>query len=131
MKITALIVCVAVVAGLYVRLAPSDPTRWHIDPLTAPDPGQGGVLQRVEGAGPDALARFETLLKSEPRTDHLAGETSEGRITYIARSKWIGFPDYITAAQDGDDLVVLSRLRFGSSDLGVNRARLERLLQRL
>lgn len=127
------ILCFAIVGVslAYARLAPSDASRWHIDPALAQDPGAGGVMRRIEGPGQDALARFDTAIMGEPRVTRLAGSTETGRITYIARSVVMGFPDYVTVQLDGSDLVVLSRLRFGRSDLGVNRARLERVLERL
>ncbi|MFC3118172.1 DUF1499 domain-containing protein [Jhaorihella thermophila] len=52
-------------------------------------------------------------------------------ITYISRTPTIGFPDYTTVWQDGDRLVVWGRLRFGRSDFGVNRARVEAWLKAL
>jgi hypothetical protein len=45
MKFTFLILAAAFLAFLaYVRLAPSDAAKWHIDPLTAAYPGPAGVL---------------------------------------------------------------------------------------
>jgi uncharacterized protein (DUF1499 family) len=61
----------------------------------------------------------------------LAGSVEEGRMTWVARSALWGFPDYITAEAGPKGLAVWSRLRFGRSDLGVNRARLEDWLARL
>jgi hypothetical protein len=119
------------IAAALVRLAPSDPERWHIDPATAPDPEAGGVKTRVTYNVPDALARFEAALMAEPRITLLAGTPEEGRMTFVARSLVMGFPDYITVSREDTELVILSRLRFGRSDLGVNRARLERVLDRL
>jgi uncharacterized protein (DUF1499 family) len=49
----------------------------------------------------------------------------EGRITYITRTKIIGFPDYTTVQQDGDVLRIHGRLRFGRKDFGVNKARVD------
>ena len=45
-------------------------------------------------------------------------------VTYITRTQVLGFPDYTTAAQDGDLLKVYARLRFGRSDLGANKERI-------
>lgn len=111
----------------YVRLAPSDPARWHVDPREASDPGRAGTLQRRVGD----LAGFDRAVAAEPRMTLLAGGPQEGRATYVARSLVWGFPDYVSVAEDGADLVILSRLRFGGSDLGANAARLERLFQRM
>lgn len=128
------IVAILVFVGLgvaAVRLAPSDAAVWHIDPRTAKDPGDAGVLVRHEIAGKDVLARFDAAIRQEPRLTVLAGSVRDGSVTYIARSRVIGFPDYITVARADGALVILSRLRFGQSDLGVNKARLERVLERL
>ena len=52
-------------------------------------------------------------------------------LTYITRSAAIGFPDYTTARQDGDQLVIWARQRFGRSDFGVNRRRVDGWLDAL
>ena len=149
MKIAlVIVVCLAllVAVGLaYIRLAPSDPTRWHVDPLTADSPGEGGFLLRPDGGDarpdvhdttPQALLRaFDRTARARPRTRVLAGSVAEGRITYVARSRLMGFPDYVTVqavpADGGAALAILARSRFGRSDLGVNRARTERWLDML
>ena len=120
MKFAAVIVVLSILGLAYVRLAPSDPARWHVDPTLAVDPGNRGVLRR----NPVAIAEFDRIARARPRVEVLAGSVAEGHITYVVRSAVLGFPDYITAKQDGADLVVLSRLRFGLADMGVNRARL-------
>ena len=138
---TALILLLGLVAlGIaWVRIAPSDPVRWHVDPTEAL-PGEGRFVVRPEGGdrafGPvdtppaDLLTRFDRIASETPRTVRLAGSPETGRITYVTRSRVIGFPDYTTvAAWTGPDgktrLAVFARLRFGRSDLGVNRARVE------
>lgn len=137
MKLTLVLGVLVVALLAYVRLAPSDPARWHVDPETASEPGAGGVLLHHPVAAPanEALARFDAIASASPRIRVLAGSVDEGLVTYIVRSQWVGFPDYVTvkAVPDGDKsvLILLSRLRFGVSDLGVNRARLDRWLQRL
>ena len=52
-------------------------------------------------------------------------------MTYVTRSKWMGFPDYATVKQSGEVLELWSRLRFGTMDQGVNKARVERWLAAL
>ena len=129
---------VLAVAGVaYVRLAPSDATRWHVPVADAPEPGAGGVKRLsdpYEGTPEEVLARFAAIAEKAGAT-RLAGSPSENHITYVARSRVIGFPDYITAQGVAEDdtarLHVLSRLRFGQSDLGVNRRRLEEWLSRM
>lgn len=50
-------------------------------------------------------------------------------MTYITRTAIMGFPDYTTVmiepAGDGAALLAFARARFGHSDLGNNRARLQ------
>ena len=115
------------VALAYVRWAPSDPVRWH-EPVVAERSGDfGSGAVRVLRAGPGALARIDAAARALPRTSVLAGTVAEGRITYVTRSRWFGFPDYTTVEQEGDVVRMLARLRFGRSDLGVNGQRLDRL----
>lgn len=142
MKLVLIVVFVLIVAAqAFVRLAPSDPSRWHVDPRSAPDPGEGGVrLLPGEGktfaVSPEALLQaFDRVAMEEPRVSRLAGSVEEGRITYVARSLLWGFPDYVSVtavpAEGGAQLAVYSRLRFGRGDMGVNRKRLDRWLHRL
>mgnify|MGYP001093812450 CR=1 FL=1 len=125
--LTALIVGGLGFAG-WVRGAPSDPARWHVSPPVARDTDRpGGVIRVVAGD----MAALDEIIRAEPRTKVLAGSVAEGRLTYITRSALWGFPDYCTVEQQGGNLVVWSRLRFGRSDMGVNRARVTRWLDRL
>ena len=125
------IVLALVLGGLaYIRLAPSDPARWHVAPEGAPDADeQGGVLRAVE-TGPDGLERLDAVARAAPRTQVLAGSVADGMVTYVTRTRLVGFPDYTTAQQDGDTLRVYGRLRFGRSDFGVNRERVETWLRK-
>ncbi|MDZ4089524.1 MAG: DUF1499 domain-containing protein [Tabrizicola sp.] len=122
----------------YVRLAPLDPGRWDVSPsVLAWDNGgpwdevvamEGGASLRLSTAvgAPDALlARLDAIALATPRTQRLAGSVEAGRITWITRSALWGFPDYTTAEARPDGLYILSRLRFGRSDMGVNAARLK------
>jgi len=125
-----------VVYGLWVRLAPSDPARWHVDPLTAPDPGSPNFARlapgEVRAPDPATLARqVQAAMEAMPRTRLLAGSAEELHMTFITRSRLWGFPDYtsvrILAADGGATLAAFARARFGSEDLGVNAARLAAL----
>jgi len=109
----------------YVRFAPSDPIAWHVAPSVTADADMKRGAKRLVAAGPDALARLDAIAQATPRTSVLAGSVAEGMITYVTRSKAIGFPDYTTVQQDGDTLKIYARLRFGRSDLGVNKARID------
>jgi uncharacterized protein (DUF1499 family) len=123
------VLALAVVAMGYVRLAPSAPAQWHlIPPFEHSADFEGGAV-RVVRTGPDALEQLNAVALATPRTTVLAGWVAAGMVTYVTRSAVFGFPDYTTARQDGDVLVVWARSRFGRSDLGVNRDRIDRWLE--
>jgi hypothetical protein len=141
----AIIVLAALGLAAWVRLAPSDPARWHVDPVGAAQPGAGGWKAGpapADSEGPvlaatpsEVLTALDAVAGDTPRTRRLAGSPEEGRITYVTRSRFWGFPDYTTVAAtpvaDGTQLTVLARLRFGGSDMGVNRARAEDWITRV
>ncbi|WP_435661068.1 DUF1499 domain-containing protein [Leisingera caerulea] len=123
------LVLAAVVAGLgFIRLAPSDPLDWNTQPEFTEDKEFRGGVFRVVRTGPGGLERFHRIASHAPRTSVLAGGPDDGMVTYITRTQVLGFPDYTTAAQDGDLLKVYARLRFGRSDLGANKERINNWL---
>ncbi|WP_372573162.1 DUF1499 domain-containing protein [Ruegeria jejuensis] len=124
MLIWVLLIAVVVVLG-YIRLAPSDVTEWHVAPIGDSDADTRGSVLRVLQTGPEALKQFDEVARADPATKVLAGSLDQGMISYITRSKVFGFPDYTTAHQQGETLRIYARLRFGRSDFGVNRARVE------
>lgn len=137
------IALVLLAAGLvYFRVAPSDPARWHVDPVSAPDPGKGHA-RVVPPEAPvfdmspsDLMARVEAVAMSEPRVSRLAGRVEDGFVTYVARSRLFGFPDYVSvrtmpAGEGRSTLAIFSRQRFGLEDMGVNDARVRRWISRL
>ncbi|MEX0320324.1 MAG: DUF1499 domain-containing protein [Ruegeria sp.] len=125
MTILWLLLIGVILGAGYIRLAPSDPAEWHVAPQGETDRDFKGGILRVVQTGPDGLARFDAIARVAPRTKVLAGSVEEGMITYISRTKVIGFPDYTTAQQDGDNLRIHGRLRFGRKDFGVNKARVD------
>ena len=129
MYITVFVLLVVISLLAYVRLAPTDAARWH-QPIAATSGADlpGGAI-RVSAAGPQSLARVDAAARALPRTRVLAGSVEEGRITYVTRSAVIGFPDYTTIEYSDGLIRMFARLRFGGSDFGVNRDRLERLLR--
>lgn len=129
MKWLGIALIVVIAAGLgYIRLAPSDPARWHRLPEEIGNQTlEGGAMRRVAGD----LAALDAIIRSTPRTSVLAGSVAEGMITYVTRSRVFGFPDYTTVRQRGDALEIYGRLRFGASDLGVNAARIDLWLKAL
>ena len=121
----------AVVVGflLYVRFAPSDESRWDVPVTGAADATRAGGATRVVSGGEPALRRIHEAALALPRTELLAGSVDAGRLTYVTRSKAIGFPDYTTVELNDGQIRMFARLRFGKSDFGVNAARLDHLVR--
>lgn len=138
-----IILALLVGAGAWVRLAPTEPGRWHVSPDTAADPdcairrdlGAARAACILPGAPEQVLARLDAIALATPRTIRIAGDAASGRITWVTRSLFWGFPDFTTAeataGQGGTRLDLHARLRFGGSDMGVNAARLRDWLARL
>ena len=143
--IAIVIVIVVVVFMVYIRLAPSDPARWNVIVATTDPVTPGPCLDKVvivpqgarvtcvlTGSPQEVLSKLDATAMAYPRTTRLAGARADGLITWISRSRLMGYPDYITAQATqtslGTRLDILSRQRFGSSDAGVNAARLKNWL---
>jgi len=137
--------------ALWVRLAP-DGADFHVDPLEAPGTGKpnswragpdGSGRQPLDAATPvygatpeDIAAAFDTFATAQPRVERLVVSEDALHVTYIQRSRLMGFPDYVSIRfldlGDGETgVAVYSRARYGQSDLGVNRARVENWLAAL
>lgn len=136
---------VALALAAYIRLAPSDPARWHEDPRLVSRPaspnfhlirmvGGDAMPQVFQMPAPELARRIDEIARADGAT-RLAGSPEAGHITYISRTRLMGYPDYtsvlVEPAGDGAMLLAFARSRFGHSDLGVNRARLERWLSAL
>ena len=135
-------------AALGVRTVGHDPTRWHVDPLTAERTGKpndflaapagmtAAVPDRSLGVLGDTatglMASLHEVAIAAPRTTVVAGRPEELFVTYVQRSAVMGFPDYVSvravAIEGGATLAIWSRARFGRSDFGVNAARVRRWL---
>ena len=122
-----LLLSLVVAFAAYVRLAPSDPSRWHISIPNEGDIDLAGGAVRIVPNSPDVFERLIEMMSKLPRTAVLAGTVEEGHLTYITRSKLMGYPDYTTIERSDETIKIFARLRFGKSDLGLNAARLEQL----
>ncbi len=140
MKIIVLLALLALAGMGVIRFAPIDPARVHTA-SRASEPGDVSTSTRfvatrqITTTGEGILTATDRMIRATPRTQVLAGDVAEGRISYVTRSAVIGFPDYITIeALEGDDgtlFVVRSRARFAGYDWGVNKARVEGWLAQL
>lgn len=142
-----LIVVLVGAAGLlaYIRLAPTDPARWHEDPRLVSRPTTpnfhlirmvgGDAMPQVFQTTPQELAaRMDEIARADGAR-LIAGTLDAGHMTYLTRTRLMGYPDYtsilIEPAGEGAMLLAFARARFGHSDLGNNRARLERWIAEL
>jgi uncharacterized protein (DUF1499 family) len=124
-----LIVLAAVAFVIYVRIAPTEPAQWHISIDADADKDMKGGAIRIVTKADDTMKTLDQTISGLARTTLLAGSAEEGHVTYVTRSKWIGFPDYTTIEASGETIKMFARLRFGRADLGVNAARLRKLMQ--
>jgi uncharacterized protein (DUF1499 family) len=146
--LVAALALAVIAAYAVINLAEDDPARWHVDPATmalrrtpneflAAPPGTTVASPHMAtairpGTPQQLLACFDAIARSQPRVTVLAGDLDSLMITYVQRSRFIGFPDYITVkAVPGEPgtsggragLIVYSRSRYGYGDFGVNEAR--------
>ena len=84
----------------------------------------------------DLRTAFRKVLGSEPNIEQVASDGGTQTERYIQRSRIMRFPDTIVVRfidlGDGRSTIALySRSQLGESDLGVNRRRIERWLEKL
>ncbi|MBU2993602.1 DUF1499 domain-containing protein [Octadecabacter sp. 1_MG-2023] len=128
---------------IYIRMKRIKPEVWHDTKLPVMKPGEypkdsGIVVQRpLEGDGLATLAALDEIIRATPRTHAIAGQVAEGKITYVTRSRVVGFPDFTTVtlaqlpATQTSSLQIFGRLQFGQKDFGVNAARVKGWLAQL
>lgn len=84
---------------------------------------------------PALYAAVTKLAEGWPRTYKLVRYDEVREATYVARSRILNFPDVIevkvSAKGTGSTLVIYSASRYGDSDFGVNRKRVESWLAKL
>lgn len=146
-----LLLILSAVGCMMIRNVEHDPDRWHVDPLAAARTGKpndylvapegmaAAPVDRALGVLGEAparlMARFDRVARAAPRTAIVGGSVDALHITYVQRSALFGFPDYVSVravpVPGGASLAIWSRARYGYSDLGVNKARVERWLEAL
>lgn len=115
----------------YIRFAPSHVSKWHVDPRMGQDAVLANGIRKRLLTGRAGLRRIDRIAEADPRTERLAGSVEQGLVTYVTRSRMVGFPDYTTVMQAGEELVILARSRFGRRDFGANAERVSRWLKAL
>jgi len=119
----------------YIRLVPDHTDMLHKDPQTAASTGKPNEYRftsTVFDITADELIRLtDGFVQTQTRVTRIAGGADTRMITYVQRSALMGYPDYITikavtSGVDQSKLVIFSRSRFGYSDLGVNKMRIDR-----
>lgn len=132
---------IIVIAALVFRYWPVDTDAMHEDPA-APEKKRSEVrligreAPRYRATAEEVLEAFSDIATSDAGVHRVEGSVDEGMITFQARSRFIGFRDFITvkAVDEGKDLAklsILSRPRINGHDWGVNAARLDRWLQEM
>ena len=137
--------------AIWVRFVP-DSVEFHAEPLEAPGTGKRNSWRvGPDGAGPQPLdattpvydatpaylaAAFDAFAMAQPGVSRLKVSDDDLCVTYVQRSRIMGFPDYFSIRfldlGNGDaGVAVFSRARFGENDLGVNKARVENWLAAL
>ena len=151
LKWLAIIVVLATAgAAVTFRMVGDDPAMWHKDPATtertgkpndylvAPDGAASAkpdLVSKVHASEPrDLLFQFDAIAQPSG-AKIIAGSVDELWITYVQRTMILGFPDYISVkavpVEGGSALIIWSRSRFGHSDLGVNKKRIDGWLNQL
>ncbi len=147
MKLILIFILLFILFGmLYFRNAPHNVETVH----QAPKPGpmgdtylNGGFIHRRAVSSAEAgplVQRLDGIIRKTPRTSILAGSIGDGCVTYVTYSFLWGFPDYTTVSLTQDagsggeteaTLTVYGRLRFGKSDLQINKKRIQGWLKEL
>lgn len=132
----ALILIAAVGAAVWFRMAPMPAETWHVDPATVSPPTTpnfelltGAAAPRVPGSPTEVMMRLDRAAKSD-RAERIAGDPADGFVTYVVRSRLMGFPDAVSIRLHPEGemtrIDIFSRSRFGQSDMGVNGSRVAR-----
>jgi uncharacterized protein (DUF1499 family) len=84
----------------------------------------------------DLQLAFSKVIASEERVTQVDVNERDRTERYIQRSRLVGFPDtivvrFLERPQGRSTLALYSRSQLGRGDLGVNRARIERWLEKL
>lgn len=135
MYATSILILLVAVLYLCLRLWPEDKNRWHVDPADTTDPRRSSVrligpdAPRFPGDADTVLGVIVEIVKAAPRTRLIDGSIDEGMVTFVVRSRTMGFRDYVTfkvvSESDLSKLAIYARPGMNVHDWGSNAARLD------
>lgn len=137
MTVLYMLILAAVLVLAYIRFAPSKPAIWALDSVSASSTGKPNEYRLTGDKAPifdmpkqDLFALVDGFIRHRKRVNLLAENADTLEATYIQRSMIMGYPDYISIKissvnANRSRLEVYSRSRFGHSDLGVNKRRID------
>lgn len=139
---TWIFLIVAIVAGglLYIRFTPIDAEDYAQSPKTAPSDGKPHEYRLVDDEAPqfDIPASQLSQLAQQYLSQNLGGKRIDDAqnpmlMTYEVRTKLMGYRDYISVeiealGEKKSRLNIFSRSHFGVSDMGANKARVEKMI---
>ena len=123
--------------GIYIRFVNLNVQAYNIDPETAPSTGKpneyrlvGNNAQIFNQSASELSQLMHKFVEGQPRTEGVVASSDEAIFTYVQRTPIMGYPDYITImiipeGTSQSKLVIFSRSRFGHSDFGVNKRRID------
>ncbi|MEX3015753.1 DUF1499 domain-containing protein [Gymnodinialimonas hymeniacidonis] len=133
------IVVLAVAAAVYFRFAPLDAEALHVDPAEVTPPTNPNFALMVGTSGhfiqatPEEIATRIAAVAEADGATLLSGSPEDGHVTYVVRSRMMGFPDIMSlrwqSQDNGTQLEIFARSVYGYSDMGVNTRRAHRWSQ--
>lgn len=76
------------------------------------------------------------MVAAQPRTQHLESDAAQLADEYVQRSALFRYPDFVSVrfvdlSDGGSTVAIYSRSKYGHSDLGVNKKRIDAWLEQL
>ena len=131
LKIAVLLFAVvALGVAIWVRNIPTPAERYHAR-FAVPEadrrmPGGFVTVRRTDARG---FARLVETIAGSPRTARIAGEVEDGHVSFVTRTRVMGFPDVTNVLRMENGIAIRGHLVVGKGDMGVNRRRIERWLR--
>lgn len=152
-RIAKYVLVIGVIAALGtaigMRSVSDDPAMWHVDPATTDRTGRPNDYLVAPAGSTSATTDLDAVVHAlpaeellflfdavaRPSSTVLAGSVKDKHITYVHRTTVLGFPDYVSVkaieVDGGSSLIIWSRSRFGYSDMGVNKKRVDAWLAQI